>query len=175
METNQANILRYDALRNKEITVILVEHGTDCDGKKDWTVTSDKCNVIAHSSSSFGYDGLDKCIEWFKHLMIEDGYTNFKIKNVDVDLDNEIIETKPIAKRNRNDLDQIIDKHFPPDNITERQMSFITHLESKHNIEVLGKDLLNKKSASSLISFLVDGNIEQAKAVDGIDIKVYSL
>lgn len=62
--------------------VIEIKYGFDRFGNPDWTISSDKCNVLVHSSSSFGYDGKDKAVEWIKGFLRQDGFENIVVKEV---------------------------------------------------------------------------------------------
>ena len=80
-----------------EIPVILkVEWGKDSKGEKDWTITAERADgkevwesleVIAHSSGGFKGQTLeekkDDCIALFRKMLMEDGYKNIEVREVE--------------------------------------------------------------------------------------------
>ena len=77
---SQTNLIRFDRKRNEKLVHLFVEINKK---QKTWQISTDAdmlgAQIIVSSSSGFGYNGLEKAIDWFKKMLNEDGYFNIKI------------------------------------------------------------------------------------------------
>ncbi|MEK6881046.1 MAG: hypothetical protein AABY22_15615 [Nanoarchaeota archaeon] len=67
-------------IKKDDLVNIYIERGKDSKGQPDFFIRADECNVAVHNS---GIKDEKEALEWIKGFLLEDGYYNFKIIEVD--------------------------------------------------------------------------------------------